>query len=256
MSEQQNQAAETAAETPPSYLGEWLARYASLKADIEHAVGAFLEHLQRLPDPQTVDEMRDLLRFRLKEFRLGMEQGPPSQQARDRAADSAAAFLGDKQRQAWDAFRKLLDAFEMTMAYDASHNKNGLFAPDLLPREAVVINSGGEAFLTSRRALPPAHPLHGVEGGDVLGWVPIAEGKQIERADGTVITQLPEWRTTFSVQQRTNERAAEEQQQRRLDEERNRWLEQEAERQRRLAMSPEQRMEERLRQLEEQLASK
>jgi hypothetical protein len=253
MSEYQNQPAETAAETPPSYLGEWLARYVSLKADIDRVVGAFLEHLQRLPDPQTVEEMRDLLRFRLKEFRLGMEQGPPTQQTRDRAADSAAAFLGDKQRHVWDAFRKLLDMFELTLQFDASRNANGLLAPDLLPKDA-LFTSGSTIYLTHRRSLPPDHPLRAIEGGNAVGWIPICEGREISRVDGSVTTLLPEWTTLAAVQQKVEEQAAEQEQQRRRDEEQRLRCQQESERQRRLNMSPEERLEERFRHLEERLA--
>jgi hypothetical protein len=218
------------------------------------AVADFLSHLQRLPDPQSKKEMYDLLRFRLREFCLGDDQGPATQEARERVADRASEFMNDKQRFVRDALRELLDAFELTLAHDASKNLHGLFAPDLLPKDGLVTSSD-KVYLTNRRALPPDHPLHAIEGGNVLGWIPICEGRTISRIDGTTTTLLPEWATVSSVQQKVQEQAAEEQQQRRRDEERRRWVEQEAERQRRLALTAEQRMEERLEHLEKQLAN-
>jgi hypothetical protein len=240
------------AEAPRSYLHEWIARYAGLKQAIDRAVGDFLEHLQRLPDPQSEVEMKDFLRFRLREFRLGSEQGPASQQARDRAADNAASFMTDKQRHMWGAIRKLLDAFELTLQYDASRNANGLIAPDLLPKDALV-TSGDMVYLTNRRGLPAEHPLRDIEGGNAVGWLLVCEGREISRVDGTIATLLPEWTTLAAVQQKVDEQAAEQEQQRRRDEEQRLRSQQEAERQRRLNMSPEERLEERFRHLEERL---
>jgi hypothetical protein len=161
--------------------------------------------------------------------------------------------MTDKQRHVWDAFRKLLDMFELTLQFDASRSANGLLAPDLLPKDALV-TSGDTIYLTHRRSLPAGHPLLAIEGGDAVGWLRICEGREISRVDGSVATLLPEWTTLAAVQQKVEEQAAEQEQQRRRDEEQRLRSQQEEERQRRLNMTPEQRMEERLRQMEERLA--
>jgi hypothetical protein len=56
--------------TQPSLLLAWLLEFEHKRGAIGPAVDAFLEHLRRLPDPQSAADTQALLRFRRTQYRL------------------------------------------------------------------------------------------------------------------------------------------------------------------------------------------
>ncbi|SRR5579871_152366 len=237
----------------PSPLQEWLAAHRGKVNAISEAVDELIRHLGHLPDPRSAEDVKALLRFRQAQFQVGDHSITTS--ARQRIAESAVEFIVTIKHRLKNAIEQLLENVEMVLAFDARHNRFGLFAPDLLPRESIVM-SGDSAMLVHRFVLPDDHPLRTIEHDfSVFPTLYVCETSQGYRADGTRVAVLPRWATLTSVRRHAEETRARYDREQREAAELDRRNAEQMQRQRRLQMSREDLLAERVERLEKQLAS-